>query len=348
MSKIIFNIVQSNVKGGLESVFLDYSNIIKSDKNYKIICLTSKNFPHNKEIENNDISRINLNIKGHFDLFATIKLYFLVKKYQPDLIIGHNGRVFSIINILKNIFRIKNKTLAVSHGGNVKRLLNFDYAVGVANHITKNIKEKNSKIIAKTIYNGIKIVKFNKKAKKETNIFTFGMMSRLSKEKNIDLAVESFAQFQRKINQNSQLLIAGEGEEKERLLNLCHKFNIENQVKFIGWISKKEDFFNKIDIFLQSSNKESFGLAILESFNYLTPVISSNVSGPKEIIKNNKTGFLFDSNNLNSILTEMQNSYKNIDNLNNISQNAYQDLINNFSHEIMSKNLLNFINDIDL
>ncbi len=86
------------------------------------------------------------------------------------------------------------------------------------------------------------------------------------------------------------------------MLNLCHKLNIENQVKFIGWTSDKENFFNKIDVFLQTSTKESFGLSVLESFNYFTPVISSNVKGPKEIIINNKTGFLFDSENKNSLL----------------------------------------------
>ncbi|MDA9231081.1 glycosyltransferase [Rickettsiales bacterium] len=346
MSKIIFNIVQSNVKGGLESVFLDYSDIINSNKDYKIICLTSKNFPHNKEIENNNIKRINLDIKGHFDIFASIKLYFLIKKHQPSLIIGHNGRVFAALNIIKKLFRIKNKTLAISHGGNVKRLLNFDYAIGVASHITQNIKEKDSKIITKTIYNGIKIEDFKQKTTKKDNLFTFGMMSRLSSEKNIDLAITAFTNFYQNINSSSQLIIAGEGEEKERLLKLCHKFNIENQVQFIGWTSNKEDFFNKIDVFLQTSIKESFGLSVLESFNYFTPVISSNAKGPKEIITNNKTGFLFDSENQNSLLEKMKYIYKNFNKGQNIAQNAHKDLLNKFSYEIMSKNLLNFIKNI--
>ncbi len=344
MKSLIFNITQSNVKGGMEKVFVDYAQIL-NNSNFKIICLTSKSFPDNKTLDKEKIQRINFNIKGHFDVLATIKLFILIKKYKPSLIIAHNGRAFGVLNLLRKIFKIRTKILAVSHGGKVKRLLNFNYAIGVANHVTNNIKKHNFKGETQTIYNGIKIVK-SKKIQKNNKIFTFGVMSRLSIEKNIQITIKSFANFVQKVNKNSNLIIAGEGEEKEKLLKLTKNLKITDKVKFIGWIDNQEKFFNQIDIFIQSSTKESFGISIIEAFNYFCPVIASNIQGPKEIIANNKTGFLFDPNSEKSLFLKMKNSYQKQDSLKEISKNAHKTLIEKFSYDTMAKSLTKFINSI--
>src|SRR5690606_10602827 len=101
-----------------------------------------------------------INIKGHFDLFAAIKLYFLIKKYQPQIIIAHNGRTYACVNLCRKIFKncFKNiKTVAVNHSGIAKRIMNFDYAIAIANHIKESIKKQNFKSPIKLIYNGIKV-----------------------------------------------------------------------------------------------------------------------------------------------------------------------------------------------
>ena len=343
VKEVIFNVVQSNVKGGVEEVFTSYSKILHNS-NFKIICLTPQNFPYNDILTKEGIDRININIKGHYDIFATIKLFKLIKKYQPKLIIGHNGRVFSILNILKKIFKVKTKILAVNHSGKSKRLLDFDYIIGIAKHITQNIKKEGFKGEIKTIYNAIKVKKF-KRIKKTNKIFTFGVLSRLSPEKNIELILESFSEFLNKVNSNSKLIIAGEGEEKEKLQNITNKLKIADKVEFIGWVDdkNKQDFFNKINVFLQASTQETFGISIIESFNYYCPVISSKAKGPIEIIRHNKTGFLFDVTKKDSLFLEMNKIYKKQDKLEIITKNANQDLVEKFSFETMANSLTKFV-----
>jgi glycosyltransferase involved in cell wall biosynthesis len=341
---LIFNIVASNVRGGMESVFVNYAQILK-DSDFEVICLSSSNFPYNATLDEEGIKRISLNIKGHFDIFAAIKLLKLIKKHNPKLIIAHNGRVFALLNLIKKFSGHNFKIIGVSHGGSLKRLLKFDGVIGVAKHIVKNIKDCGFKGRVETIYNGVEVAKVTKKKSKNKD-FTFGVMSRLSSEKNIEMTIEAFGEFVKKVNEDAKLVIAGEGDEKEALEKLVQELGIENKVKFIGWVSDKGKFFNEIDIFVQSSIRESFGITIIESFNYLTPVISSNALGPKEIIKDGKNGFLFKLEKKNDLFLKMKKVFKEKDDLEKITKQAYRDLTKKFSFDKMADSLKSVINAI--
>lgn len=340
----IFNIIQSDViGGGMENIFLEYSRIIHKNQDKigaKLICIISKNFCHKKLLEQENIQIETLNIKGHFDIFAAVKLHFLIKKYSPNLIMAHNGRGFAAINLCKKIFGIKNiKTIAVSHGGNIKRILEFDYIIAVAKHIEEKVKNTNFKGLVTTIYNGCKQSNFIKNNSPQ-NGFVFGILTRLSKEKNTPAAIKAFKKFNEEIEKESLLIIAGDGEERSDIETLVHQLKLEEKVKFIGWVKNKEAFFNQINVFLQPTLKEALGITILESFNYQTPVIAANAFGPKEIIENEVSGYLFDPNDENSLFEVMKKSYLQKENLSRITNNARRSLEEKFSYEIMEEKLV--------
>ncbi len=352
MVQTIFNAIQSNeIGGGMENIFLEYSQIINNNhqqNNINLICIVSKRFCHLKLLQEQNIKVEFLNISGHFDIFAAIKLHFLIKKYSPQLIIAHNGRTFACINLYKKIFNFKKlktkelKTLAVSHGGSIKRIINFDYIIAVAKHIEQKIINSKPKGITTTIYNGYKISPFIKNLQQRNN-FTFGILSRLAKEKNITEAIKMFKKFNNEIEKNSLLIIAGEGEEKSHLEQIVKELNLEEKVKFIGWIKNQAEFFNQIDVFLQPALSEPFGMTILEAFNYQTPVIACNSFGPKEIIKNDYSGYLFDPKDEESLFLTMKKSYLQKDQAQKIAKNANQELKEKFSQKAMEKELLEFI-----
>ncbi|MCE3254920.1 MAG: hypothetical protein K0R25_414 [Rickettsiaceae bacterium] len=339
----IFHAVQSDVMGGgIENIFLEYSKILR-ENNFDLICLVSKNFCHIKELEKNNIKIKFLNITGHFDLLAAIKLHYLIKKYSPELILAHNGRTFATINICKKLFGLgRSKTMAVSHGGNIKRILKFDFIISVAKHIYDKIAKKNFGGSLTNIYNGYEFSEFSKN--KISNIFTFGILSRLSKEKGVVDAIKAFKSFNDSVNKNSILIIAGGGDELENIKSLIKNLQLQDKVKLLGWISNKEEFFNQIDVFLQPAKRESFGITILESFNYKTPVVACNADGPKEIIKDSYSGYLFDPDSEESLFLTMKRAYDNKHNHSQIVSNANEDLKNRFSRKIMAKQLIEFVN----
>jgi len=311
MKNVIFNVVQSNVKGGLENMYLDYSKIL--NKNFELICIISKNFVHLEELKRLGIKTEILNTKGHYDVLSVIKFFFLTRRYSPKLIIAHNGRSFSVINLYNSFIKKKKfKTVAISHGGNPKRLVGFDYIITVAKHITQNVKEKYKSFPQKkifTIHNGIEINQNYKLENKSKNKdFTFGTLSRLSPEKNIVTAIKAFKLFIRDVD-NAKLLITGDGPKLCSLTKLVEQENLQNHVSFIGYVEDREVFFDKIDVLLHPATKEPFGLVILEAFNYYVPVIGVNSGGLKEIIRHKFNGYLYDNPSSHQSLYKAMHDY---------------------------------------
>ena len=78
-------------------------------------------------------------------------------------------------------------------------------------------------------------------------------------------------------------------------MGLSKTLKIDDRVKFLGRIIDVDDYLNSIDVYVQSSNWEGFGLAPLEAMAKRIPTIGSNVIGLDEVIGSNR--YLFKKNN---------------------------------------------------
>ena len=342
--KVVFNILTSSIKGGIESMFIKYCQIIK-ELDYDLYCIAPKNSPYLAELKKLNIKIITLSISGNYDFIAALKLQYYIKKHKADLLIAHNGKSYSIINIIQKLFTNKKlKTLAFCHGGKAKRLMNFEYVITIAKHLKKKLQTKKFKNKLFLLENFIKAHKTTKKPIKKTKFWIFGIASRLAPEKNISSAIYALIALNKKYKINAKMIIAGEGVAKDNLIKLVQKNKQENNIKFIGWQNNLNDFFKKIDIFLLPSLNESFGLSILEAFNNHIPVISSKTDGAIEIIENNKTGFLYSIDNLNELISLMHKSYNS--NLDSIKKNAYNDFIKNYEYKTAKKKLSNILKSL--
>ncbi len=157
-----------------------------------------------------------------------------------------------------------------------------------ASDYEKSYHKKSDGVIYPPSY--IKIPPLSKTKKKY--IFT---VSRLSKFKNFDLLIKSFAKISKKFPDYS-LLIAGEGEEKTTLQELAQKNNLGSKVKFLGKVSdeKLSELYTNARATALCSKNEPFGLVPVESMMYGTPVIAHKSGGPLETILDNKTGYLYE------------------------------------------------------
>ena len=94
-----------------------------------------------------------------------------------------------------------------------------------------------------------------------------------------------------------RLLIIGDGEEKEKLIEYCLLNNLKN-VKILSYKSNPYPYIKKSDLFILSSIYEGLPNVLLEAMALKKYVISSNCpTGPKEILLNGKLGDLFTNNN---------------------------------------------------
>lgn len=92
----------------------------------------------------------------------------------------------------------------------------------------------------------------------------------------------------------AKLLLVGDGPEKSTACELIRKYGLEDQVLMLGNQDRVEDLYSISDLKLLLSEKESFGLVLLEAMACGVPCIGTNIGGIPEVIKNNVSGFLVD------------------------------------------------------
>ncbi|MBO9682416.1 MAG: N-acetyl-alpha-D-glucosaminyl L-malate synthase BshA [Flavisolibacter sp.] len=106
--------------------------------------------------------------------------------------------------------------------------------------------------------------------------------------------VEDVVQIFHEVNQQipSKLLFVGDGPERGVAEELCRKLNTCDDVHFVGKQEQMEDILAIADLFLLTSQYESFGLAALEAMAAGVPVVSTNAGGLPEIMVQGVTGYM--------------------------------------------------------
>ena len=118
-------------------------------------------------------------------------------------------------------------------------------------------------------------------------------VGRLTKQKNFEILIKAFNQIIRKDN-NTKLLILGEGEQMQKLNALIVKLNLGNKVYLLGYQQNVFNYINNAKCLISSSLYEDPGFVIIEAgfLNKFVLAADSN-TGPSEILNNSERGILF-------------------------------------------------------
>jgi len=90
----------------------------------------------------------------------------------------------------------------------------------------------------------------------------------------------------------SKLMMVGDGPERHGVEELSRELGIGNDVRFVGKQEQMEEIMAISDLFLLTSEYESFGLSALEAMAAHVPVISSNAGGLPEVNIHAETGYM--------------------------------------------------------
>ncbi|MGV8141088.1 MAG: glycosyltransferase [Candidatus Woesearchaeota archaeon] len=122
----------------------------------------------------------------------------------------------------------------------------------------------------------------------------FLYLGRISKEKGIETLCKAAKAV------NVDLLIAGDGPARPQL----EKKYGSKKIRFLGFKSGKELESLRSQAYfvvLPSEWYENNPYSIIESLSDMVPIIGANIGGIPELVKEGKTGFLFESGNLNDL-----------------------------------------------
>ncbi len=116
--------------------------------------------------------------------------------------------------------------------------------------------------------------------------------SNFRKVKRVQDVVRIFEIVRKKIP--SKLLFVGDGPERSGAEMLSRELDLGDDIRFVGKQEQMEEILAVADLFLLTSEYESFGLAALEAMAAGVPVVSTNAGGLPEIAIPGHTGFLDD------------------------------------------------------
>ena len=159
-----------------------------------------------------------------------------------------------------------------------------------------------------TIHNFINNEEYDLHVEDEGYALYFG---RLSKEKGILNLVTAFSK-----SKNGQLYIAGEGEEKERILEIIKDNHLEDRVKLLGFLNSddmKETIRKCKFVVVPSIWYENCPYSVMETLAIGKPVIGSNIGGIPELVKNEKSGLIYEYNNIDDLVEKMNILFENED-----------------------------------
>ena len=141
----------------------------------------------------------------------------------------------------------------------------------------------------KVVHLGLKELSMDKAP---TDLEKFGVTGKfvlfvgtLQPRKNISRLIEAFSRLPQQLKEEYQLVVIGKkGWLYEDILNSPKKFNVENRVLFLDYVSDEDlpAFYKKAELFVLPSLYEGFGLPVLEAMRYGCPVATSNVSSLPE------------------------------------------------------------------
>lgn len=129
----------------------------------------------------------------------------------------------------------------------------------------------------------------------------------LIKTKGHDITIKALKAID-KLNYNFKLLIIGDGVEKENLMNLTNKLQLEDKIEFLGQLSHElvMEYMSICDIFVLPSWKEGFGVVYVEAMAHGKPVIGCKGEGIDGIVVDDKNGILVNPKSIDDLYNALK------------------------------------------
>lgn len=290
-----------------------------------------------------------------YDLALATKIAEVIDNEKLDIIHAHYAMPHAICAILaKQMAKHPTKIVTTLHGTDItvlgidlslKKIIKFgmeqsDAVTAVSHSLvqqTKDMLETNKEI--EVIYNFVNEKEYYKL--QNTNLKEkYGIqdsekvlihISNFRKVKRVEDVVRTFAKVNEQIP--ARLLLIGDGPEYCQIVELVKTLGLSESVHFLGKQKNIPELLSISDINLLLSEKESFGLVLLEAMACGVPCIGTNIGGIPEVIQPKENGYIEELGDVQAfadrILTLLEDKEKYLQ----FSRNAINHVKTNFSSD---------------
>jgi len=225
-------------------------------------------------------------------VFFALKLLASLCMQRPDVISSHLNRASLAAGLLGRICQIP--CVSHIHGLNKQSYYRFsDSLIAVSNAVKNHIVAQNGDLVNTTVITNridrpaLAPKKFPGKP------LRLVITAKLHKNKGHLWALEAIADSIGQVG-DIRIDILGEGPERAALEKYCRDSCLKNLVRFHGFVSEPEAFYDRIDIALLPSLGEGIPLSLLEAMRWGIPCVATNIGGIPEIVENGKNGILIE------------------------------------------------------
>lgn len=220
-----------------------------------------------------------------------------VKARKPDVVVPFMEAVYCVTLLALIGVRvpiISSERIDPRHSPRLRNTLRKVF-LPLTSHLvvqTKDIKAFYPKFIQKKtsiIYNPVSETVFQLQDEPKENVII--SVGKLDGQKNQKLLINAFASIAEDFH-DWKLVIYGEGPERNALESLVERLKIKDIISLPGRCETVIEEMNKAKVFAFSSDFEGMSNAILEAVCVGLPVVTTNVSGAKELVKEGEGGFV--------------------------------------------------------
>jgi len=290
--------------------------------------------------KNNLLSRVNI-IHAHTaipDGYVSGRLKKLLRNVSTVLTV-HGSDIYSYpfrnrLSLKLTKYALKNNDAVITVSDRLKEKVFAIYDRNVE-IITNGVSQEHFYIKEKDMLE-LNIIK-NQLIGKRTILF----VGNIIKPKGVIELFEAFVKIAKKYP-DLYLVYIGEGDQKNYLLKKALYERLNNRIFLTGLLEhdKVKLWFSACDIFILPSYSEGMPTVMFEAMLHKKPIIISDVGGVSEVIIDKINGLLIQPGNIDSICNKITELLDNIQLSEQISNNAYKDVISKYTWEINSRKMM--------
>lgn len=279
----------------------------------------------------------------------------LLIQRSPDIIHSHRYKE-NIVSFLSSFFNKRIRLVGTQHGmpeyfgGNQKIKYTILHKANIyllSKSFIKVIvvsKDMQDNFVSKFGFSGDKIAvirngtEINKEIllKRDEDIFIIGSMGRMFPVKDYSLMVE-IAREVKKETDRIHFELAGDGPDRERILNLIERYQLGHTFILKGFVENIFEYFQGIDVYMNTSMHEGIPMSVLEAMSYGIPIIAPDTGGIKEIIRDGVEGYLVEGRDPKNFAKKCLHLFKDRSLRRSIGNNARTKVEKEFSNDRMAR-----------
>ena len=132
-----------------------------------------------------------------------------------------------------------------------------------------------------------------------------GAVGRLSREKRFDLLIDAMC----RLRQNGHavsLWIAGDGNERQALETQIAELDCQAFVRLLGHVTDPREFYEALDLYVLSSDREGLPNVVLEAMAMGVPVVATRVAGVPMLLEDGACGMIVEPSNVEAMVNAIQ------------------------------------------